>query len=100
MVLERWREIDALFVLERLGCYAKVDRTFEPMTAHGTQRYRGNAEGQDFELPLRGPKCFDTRLKHGGGEVDLVMHVRRVDFKGATDLLHRLAVWVPHVCDC
>ena len=91
--LERWRQLDALLVLEKLGCYAKADRTFEPMTAHGTERYHVNVEGWDFELLLRGPKFFDTRLQRGGGgAVDLVMHVRHVSFKGATDLLRRLAV--------
>ncbi|NYG31471.1 hypothetical protein [Sphaerotilus montanus] len=91
--LERWRALDALLVLAALGCYAKADSTFEPLTAHGTQRYHVNVDGQDFELLLRGPKFFDTRLQRGGGgAVDLVMHVRQVDFKGATDLLRRLAV--------
>ncbi|MFC4708045.1 hypothetical protein [Paraburkholderia caffeinitolerans] len=93
LTLERWRALDALFVLGKLGCYAKVDDTFEPLSAQGTQRYHVNAEGQDFELLLRGPKFFDTRLQRGGGgAVDLVMHVRHVDFKAATDLLRRLAV--------
>lgn len=93
LTLERWRALDALWVLEKLGCYAKVDNTFEPLKAQGTKRYHVNSEGQDFELLLRGAKFFDTRLKRGGGgAVDLVMHVRDVDFKGATDLLSRLAV--------
>lgn len=91
--LERWRALDALLVLEKLGCYAKVDTTFEPLSAQGTQRYHVNAEGQDFELLLRGPKFFDTRFQHGGGgAVDLAMHVLQLDFKGATGLLRRLAV--------
>ena len=93
LTLERWRALDALVVLERLGCHTKADATFEPVSAHGTQRYHVNADGQGFELLLRGPKFFDTRLQRGGGgAVDLVMHVRQVDFKGATDLLRRLAV--------
>ncbi|MBS0454638.1 MAG: hypothetical protein JSS14_25355 [Proteobacteria bacterium] len=93
LTLERWRALDALLVLEKLGCYAKADDTFKPLSAEGTQRYHINLESQDFELLLRGPKFFDTRLKRGGGgAVDLVMHVHRVDFKAATDLLRRLAV--------
>jgi hypothetical protein len=93
LTLERWRALDALVVLEKLGCYTKVDGTFEPLNAQGTQRYHVNAEGQDFEFLLRGPKFFDTRLKRGGGgAVDLVMHVRHVNFKEATDLLRRLSV--------
>lgn len=93
LTLERWRALNALSVLEKLGCHAKADNTFEPLTAQGTQRYHINAEGQNFEFLLRGPKFFDTRLQRGGcGAVDLVMHVHQVDFKGATDLLRRLAV--------
>lgn len=93
LTLERWRALDALLVLEKLGCYLKVDHTFEPLTAHDTLRYHVNVDGQDFELLLQGPKFFDTRLQRGGGgAVDLVMHVRHVDFKGATALLRRLAV--------
>lgn len=93
LTLERWRALDALLVLEKLGCCAKADNSFEPLSALGTQRCHVNAEREDFELLLLGPKIFDTRLKRGGGgAVDLVMHVRHVDFKGATALLRRLAV--------
>ena len=93
LTLERWRQLDALLVLEKLGCYAKADNTFEPIKAQGTARYHVTADGKDFELLLHGPKFFATRLQRGGGgAVDLVMHVRHVDFKGAADLLRRLAV--------
>ena len=91
--LERWRALDALWVLEKLGCYAKTDNTFKPLSAQGTLRCHVDVEGQHFELLLRGPKFFDTRLQHGGGgAVDLVMHVHHLDFKRATDLLRRLGV--------
>ncbi|HEV3424611.1 MAG TPA: hypothetical protein VG105_12710 [Paraburkholderia sp.] len=93
LTLERWRALDAILVLEKLGCYAKADDTFEPIRAQGTLRYHVNAEGRNFELLIRGPKFFDTRLKRGGGgALDLVMHLHHLDFKGATALLRRLAV--------
>ena len=93
LTLGRWRALDALWVLEKLGCHAKADVTFEPLSAQGTQRYRVDADGQDFELLLRGAKFFDTRLQRGGGGAsDLVMHMCHVNFKGATELLRRLAV--------
>lgn len=93
LALERWRALDALVVLEKLGGYLKVDPTFEPLTVHSTQRYHVNVDGEDFELLLQGPKFFDTRLQlGGGGAVDLVMHVRHVNFKDAAELLRRLAV--------
>ena len=91
--LGRWRELDALLMLEKLGSYVKADDTFEPLSTHGTQRYHINVEGRDFELLLRGPKFFDTRLQRGGGgAVDLVMHVRHVNFRSAIDLLRTLEV--------
>ncbi|MFL9951703.1 hypothetical protein PQR68_37505 [Paraburkholderia agricolaris] len=93
LTLGRWHALDAILVLEKLGCYAKVDDTFEPIRAQGTLRYHVNAEGRDFEFLLCGPKFFDTRLKRGGGgALDLVMHLHDLDFKGAADLLRRLAV--------
>lgn len=93
LTLGRWRELDALLMLEKLGSYVKADDTFEPLSTHGTQRYHINVEGRDFELLLRGPKFFDTRLQRcGGGAMDMVMHARHIDFKGATDLLRTLAV--------
>ncbi len=93
LALERWRTLDALFVLEKLGCYAKADRSFEPVSAHDTKRYHVRAEGRDFELLLRGPKFYDTRLKRGGGgAVDLIMHLHNVDFKSATALLRHLNI--------
>lgn len=93
LMLERWRALDALLVLEKPRRYAKADCTFEPLSTQGTKRYQVNAEGQDFELLLRGPKFCDTRLKRGGGSaLDLIMHVRHIDIKGATDLLRALAI--------
>lgn len=93
LTLERWRALDALLVLEKLGCYVRADSTYEPLSAHGTQRYHVNADGQDYELLLRGPKFFDAHLQRGGGgAVDLVMHVCHVDFKGAAGLLQRLSI--------
>lgn len=91
--LARWRALDAIVVLEKMGCYAKADETFEPIRAQGTLRYHVNAEGRNFELLLRGSQFFDTRLKRGGGgALDLVMHLHGLDFKGAADLLRRLSV--------
>lgn len=93
LTLERWRALDAVLVLEKLGSYVKADDTFEPLSAHGTLRYHVNVDGRDFELLLRGSKFFDTRLQRGGGgAVDLFMRVLNVDFKGAADLLRTLSV--------
>lgn len=93
LTLERWRMLDALGVLEKLGGYAKADSTYEPVSAHETRRYHVSIEGRDFELLLRGPKFYDTRLaRGGGGAVDLAMHLHNLDFQGATALLRSLGV--------
>jgi len=88
-VLEHWRALDALVVLERLGCYAKRDVSFLPITAKNTARYHVNANGRDWELLITGAKFWDTRAnKGGGGAVDLAMHLFAVDFKHALLMLH------------
>ncbi len=56
LLLAQWRLLDALFVIEKLGCYAKRDISFHPLTARTTGRYHVNANGREFELFLSGPK--------------------------------------------
>ncbi|WP_244223012.1 hypothetical protein [Cupriavidus lacunae] len=71
----------------------KADSTYEPVSAHDTQRYHVSANGRDFELLVRGPKFYDTRLgRGGGGAVDLAMHLHNLDFNDATALLRSLGV--------
>lgn len=80
--LENWRRLEAAYVLERLGCYCKVDNSFKPNQSLGSGRFHVNAEGRDFELLLTGPRFYDTRAQvGGGGAVDLVMHLYCLDFK-------------------
>jgi hypothetical protein len=76
--------LDAVVVLDRLGCYWKADPTFAPIESKHTKRLHLNVEGVDFELLITGPKFFDPRAKRGGGgAVDLVMHLYGGDFRGA-----------------
>ncbi|CAK0502789.1 Uncharacterised protein [Burkholderia pseudomallei] len=95
--LEQWRALDALLVLKQLGCYAKLDPTFHPISAQNTARYHVHANGRDWELLITGPKFWNTRAnKGGGGAVDLVMHIFAVDFKRAVAILRAsLAVSLP-----
>jgi hypothetical protein len=93
--LVHWRALDALFVLERLGCYAKLDQSFRPITAIDTARYNVHANGRDWELLLTGPKFWDARAnKGGGGAVDLAMHLFALDFRSALSML-RTSLPVP-----
>jgi hypothetical protein len=73
-----------------LASHAKPDPTFIPIKAESTVRWHANVDGQEFELLLNGPKFFDSRAgKGGGGAIDLAMHLFRLNFKAATDLLRR-----------
>ncbi|WP_035848326.1 hypothetical protein [Cupriavidus neocaledonicus] len=86
--LQQWRSLDAAFVLQRLGCYAKRDVSFHPIKVKKTARYHVNANGRDWELLLTGPKFWDARAdKGGGGAVDLVMYLFNLDFKHAANML-------------
>lgn len=88
--LKRWRDLDASLTLSSLAFHAKADPTFVPIKAERTSRWHANAAGRDFELLLTGPKFFDTRAeKGGGGAVDMAMHLFRLDFKTATELLRK-----------
>ncbi|WP_336601527.1 hypothetical protein [Paraburkholderia bengalensis] len=94
--LELWRELDALVVLDRLGCYAKRDMSFRPIKASKTARYHVNANGRDWELLLTGPKFWDSRAeKGGGGAIDLAMHLFALDFKRALLMLRSALTAAP-----
>jgi hypothetical protein len=87
--LEHWRALDLLFVLTKLGCYAKRDCTFRPSKASKTIRYHVNANGRDWEFLLTGPKFWDTRAgKGGGGAIDLTMYLFQLDFRHAVRTLN------------
>lgn len=91
--LLRWRTLPASQLLPQLATHAKRDITFLPIKGQGTERWHVNVDGRDYELITDGPKFFDTRAQRGGGGgVDLVMHLYRLDFKAATDALRRLKI--------
>ncbi len=96
LTLEQWRRLDVLHVLEKLGCYAKRDVSFIPIKAKDTLRYHVNANGAECELLVTGPKFWDTRReKGGGGAVDLTMHLFKLDFKNAVQLLRSVLSSTP-----
>jgi hypothetical protein len=87
-MLKQWRELDALYVIGRLGCYAKQDPSFIPIKAKRTTRYHVAANGHDWELLITGSKFWDIRAgKGGGGAIDLAMHLFDLDFKRAKRML-------------
>jgi hypothetical protein len=88
LTLERWRSTDAVVVLGALSRHMKQDLSYTPRTDRRTSRWHINVAGRDLEILCDGPKFFDTRAgSGGGGALDLVMHLFRLDFRGATKLL-------------
>ena len=87
-VLIRWRKMESSACLEVLADYVKEDRSFIPRAGRLTTRWHASVAGQDIELLCTGPKFWDTRAERGGGgAVDLVMHLFRLDFKHAVAML-------------
>jgi hypothetical protein len=75
-------------VLVALSEYLKEDASFVPRQDKASRRWFLTVDGQDFELLITGSKFYDTRSgKGGGGAIDLVMHLFRVDFKVAINKL-------------
>ena len=88
LTLERWRGLDCLVVLRELADHLKQDKTFVPRECLQATRWHVVAAGVDFELLCTGSRFFDTGAGHGGGgAIDMVMHLFRVDFNLAAALL-------------
>jgi len=89
--LRRWRELPANLLIPLLTIHSKCDATFVPIKGKGTKRWQVNVCGRDYELITDGSKFYDTRANRGGGgAVDLVMYLHRLDFRSAIALLRRL----------
>lgn len=86
--LARWREMDSIHVLRLLADHIKEDLSFHPTSSHLTTRWHAHVAGHDWEFLCTGPKFWDVRMDHGGGgAIDLVMHIHRLNFKAAAKLL-------------
>jgi hypothetical protein len=86
--LSKWRTAEACAVVVNLADHARKDITFVPTKANSTERWHCRAGSIEYELLLSGPKFYDTRArKGGGGAVDLVMHLFKLDFKAASQKL-------------
>lgn len=86
--LERWRRLDCLAVLHAVADHLKVDIAFVPRDSPHATRWHVSVAGFDYELLCTGARFFDTRARcGGGGAVDLVMYLFRMDFKQAVALL-------------
>jgi hypothetical protein len=87
-LLSRWRALSSASVLREFADYLKQDHDYIPRSGQPSSRWFASVAGHEFELLCTGPKFLDTRAsKGGGGAIDLVMHLHRVDFKRAVSLL-------------
>jgi len=82
--LEGYRSLACEVVLPKITEHVKADPSFTPIRDSHTHRWHMRAGGREFEILSNGPKFFDARAKRGGGgAIDLVMHLHRLDFKQA-----------------
>jgi hypothetical protein len=80
--------MDSIHVLRLLAEHIKEDPSFHPRSSHLTSRWHVHAACQDWEFLCTGPKFWDVRMDiGGGGAIDLVMHIHRLNFKAAAKML-------------
>lgn len=88
-LLESVRVLSVNEALDRLALYWKRDPDFVPVKDKVTVRLNVSPPGGgSVELLVTGQKWYDTRAgRGGGGAIDLVMHLLRVDFVTAVKTL-------------
>ncbi len=91
--LQHFRQVPAVIALAALATYAKRDSTFVPGKSLTTERWHASVGSYQFELLLNGPKFYDTRAKvGGGGAIDLAIHLHRLNFVDAVQLLRKRGI--------
>lgn len=87
-VLAALRAMPVIEVLDLMGLYWKRDADFVPIKDKSTLRLYVSIDGGVVELLATGLRWYDSRVeKGGGGAIDLVMHLYRLDFVSAVKLL-------------
>lgn len=87
--LREWPLAEALRALE---LHVVQDVTFEPVKDRRTQRWVVSGGGGTFQLLVTGMRWYDaTEERGGGGAIDLVMHLERLDFVRAVRRLSTAA---------
>jgi len=87
-VLAALRIMPVIEALDLMGLYWKRDTDFVPLKDKSTLRLYVSIEGGVVELLATGLRWYDSRVeKGGGGAIDLVMHLYRLDFVSAVKLL-------------
>jgi len=85
--IHRARSVPLLKVLRHVCDYLKEDQDYSPRDPSlGSRRFHVNCSKRDFRLLLTGEKWLDelvdrgTANRGGGGAVDLVMHLKGINF--------------------
>lgn len=87
-LLVELRAMSVQQTLDCLGLYWKRAPDFVPVKDRQTVRLYVSIGSGVIELLATGTKWYDTRMnKGGGGAIDLVMHLYRLDFVSAVKLL-------------
>jgi hypothetical protein len=88
LTLARWRELESADVLCAIAEHAKQDADFRPQKNSSTTRWHASVGGLDYEIVCTGPRFLDTRANRGGGgAIDMVMLLLRLNFNGAAAVL-------------
>lgn len=90
-----WRESDVhrarcvplVKILAHVSDHLKEDQTYTPADPSlGSRRFHVNCSKRDYRILLTGEKWLDelvdrnAAIRGGGGAIDLVMHLKRLNF--------------------
>jgi len=88
-MLAKLRSMPLPWAMHRVGFDVKEDPTFKPIKDQRTKVYYATRGLDVFQILVTGPKWVDKLNQNasGGGCIDLVKHIRKVDFVTAVKLL-------------
>lgn len=87
-VLTKLREMPVTEALDLVGLAWKRDQDFKPVKDLLTVRLHVPVGGQIIEFLVTGTRFFDAGASTGGGgAIDLIMHIFRLDFVSAVNRL-------------
>ena len=90
-LLDQYRAMPVVDVLNRLNVYYTFDREYKPRGDADSKRLIVSVEQGNYqELIVTGNRWYNTRKSvGGGGAIDLVMHLFGDDFLGAVKRLQK-----------
>ena len=86
--LAAFRALTATQTARLLGLHCKPDPDYSPIKNEASSRVYISVGSTVFEIVETGPKWWDSRQNRGGGgAIDLVMHLYKIDFVTAVKRL-------------